>query len=345
MQKTPLTQNLNTTLYALLVGCFITYSACSIAALAPIHRSGPDYDYYARGDVNAATPHPVAPGLALFGGGDWPPSALRWLVGHAGDGHIVILRASGTRELEEDFYQDIPEITSVETLVIHGERAASDPAVLAVIRHADGIFIGGGDQSNYVRLWKGTPLAHSIDEHARAGKPVGGTSAGLAILGGYVYGCLDSISVVSSDALAQPTGPGITLVRHFLHLPFLQRVITDSHFSVRARLGRLVTFVARLIQEENDTQIVGLGIDQGAALLIDADGIGHLRVTSPGFAWLVRPLKKPDAILAGRPLNYAPFTVTGIGPDSRVNFVNFEVTQPAFLQQISVENGHLVTLN
>ena len=52
------------------------------------------------------------------------------------------------------------------------------------MRNADGIFIAGGDQSNYVRFWKGTPVAEALDPHVRAGKPIGGTSAGLAMLGG-----------------------------------------------------------------------------------------------------------------------------------------------------------------
>ena len=131
--------------------------------------------------------------------------------------------------------------------MFHDRKAASDPRVLRIVCHADGIFIGGGDQSNYVRFWQGTPLNKALDAHVRAGKLLGGTSAGLAILGGYSYGALDGDSLQSSRALQDPMGSGVRLVRNFLHLPRMASVITDSHFAKRHRLGRLVVvFVARL---------------------------------------------------------------------------------------------------
>ena len=62
-------------------------------------------------------------------------------------------------------------------------EASTDAAMLRSLKRADGIFIGGGDQSRYVRYWRGTPVGAALDAHVRAGKPLGGTSAGLAMLG------------------------------------------------------------------------------------------------------------------------------------------------------------------
>ncbi|PZR34913.1 MAG: peptidase, partial [Caulobacter segnis] len=187
---------------------------------------------------------------------------------------------------------------------------------------------------------KGTALNKALDAHVKAGKPIGGTSAGLAVLGGYVYGCLDSISLTSPDALKNPTGPSVTLVRDFLHLPYLSKVITDTHFDKRDRQGRLVTFVGRLIQEEDDTAITGLGVDEAGAMLIDGQGVG--RYYGPGYAWLVRPLKKPTTIVAGQPLTYAPFPIVGLGPNSTLDFKTFDVTKPAFTITARVDRGKLV---
>lgn len=300
---------------------------------------GPGFEYYAIGDVKARTPGKVGPGLALMGGGDWPLEAFHWFVRQSGGGHIVVLHASGGRELQDEIYKDVGGVASVETLVIHNEDAAKDPRVLAVIAHADGIFFGGGDQSNYVRAWKGNEINAALDRHVKAGKPIGGTSAGLAILGGYVYGCLDSISLTSKDALANPTGPSVTLVRDFLHLPYLSHVITDTHFDIRDRQGRLITFVGRLTQEENDPTITGVGVDQDTALLVDGDGIG--RFYGKGYAWLVRPLAKPQTIIAGQPLTYGPMSIVGIGPASTIDFKTFKVTNPAFTLTAQVRNGVL----
>uniref|UniRef100_B0SX90 Peptidase S51 dipeptidase E n=1 Tax=Caulobacter sp. (strain K31) TaxID=366602 RepID=B0SX90_CAUSK len=302
--------------------------------------TGPGYEYYAIGDVKAPTPGKTGPLLALMGGGDWPLEAFRQFVQQSGGGHIVVLRARGGRELQDEIYNDVGGVLSVETLVIHDEDAGEDPKLLAIIAHADGVFFGGGDQSNYVRAWKGTALNKALDAHVKAGKPIGGTSAGLAILGGYVYGCLDSISLTSPDALKNPTGPSVTLVRDFLHLPYLSHVITDTHFDIRDRQGRLVTFVGRLAQEENDPTITGLGVDQDTAMLVDANGIG--RFYGKGYAWLVRPMAKPATIVAGRPLNYAAFPMVGIGPDSTLDFKTFQVTKPAFTLTARVKDGVLI---
>ena len=74
-------------------------------------------------------------------------------------------------------------VASVETFVFSSRDAATDRAMLRSLRRADGIFIAGGDQSRYIRFWKGTALNRALNAHVRAGKPIAGTSAGLAILG------------------------------------------------------------------------------------------------------------------------------------------------------------------
>jgi cyanophycinase len=303
---------------------------------------GLGYEHYVQGDINAARPGPVAAGIALLGGGDWPIESLRWFVHQAGGGHILVLRASYGAELQEEIYRDVGGMVSIETLVIHDRSAAADPRLLAVIARADGIFIGGGDQSNYVRAWKGTAINKLIDAHIAAGKPMGGTSAGLAVLGGYVYGCLDSISMVSKVALADPTAAGVTLVRNFLHLPYLAHVITDTHFAIRGRQGRLIAFVARLEQEEGDPSIAGLGIDQDTAIVVDGNGIGKFYNRGNGYAWLVRPMHQPAPIVAGQPLTFSRFPIIGIGPDSTLDLKTFRITNPAFVGEAEVRRGQLL---
>ncbi len=326
-----------------LIGGLAVFATTAQAVEAGPDATGPGYEYYRVGNVDAPTPKPVAPGFALLGGGDWPVALFKRFVQQAGGGHIVVLRARGGRELQDEIYQDVGGVQSVETLVIHDEEAAEDPKLLSIIAHADGIFFGGGDQSNYVRLWKGTSLNRALDAHVTAGKPLGGTSAGLAILGGYVYGCLDTVSLTSDEALKNPTGGGVTLVRDFLHLPYLSKVITDSHFAIRHRLGRLVTWVGRLTQEENDVTITGLGIDEGTGLWMDSAGIGTFYNEGQGYAWLVRPMKKPATIVAGKPLTYSAFQVVGIDPRSSLDLKTFKVIRPAFQQTVAVNRGAMTS--
>ena len=129
------------------------------------------------GDVSARTPGKVEPGLLLMGGGDRNFEAMRWFMKKAGNGHIVVLRASQAGEIGEEFFNEVGGIASVETWVFSDRESASDPAVLRSLKRADGIFLAGGDQSRYVRYWRGTPVGAALDAHVRAGKPLGGTSA------------------------------------------------------------------------------------------------------------------------------------------------------------------------
>jgi beta-aspartyl-peptidase (threonine type) len=297
------------------------------------------YESYRVGDLEARRSGPTEPALMLMGGGGWVDPAFRWFIAKAGHGHIVILRASGADELQNELYR-LGGVASVQTLVFHDRKAASDPSVLDMVRHADGIFIAGGDQANYVRFWKGTPLNELLDRHVREGKPIGGTSAGLAILGAYAYGALDGGSIVSTEALADPFGSGVTLVEGFLHMPWLGQVITDTHFAARGRLGRLVAFIARL-RHEGQAGVVGLGVDEATVLAVDGDGRGRLFANGGGHAWLVRPAGEPQRIAAGHPLDYADIRLTGIGPDSRVDMRDLDVQRPAFEGTAEVRNGRL----
>jgi cyanophycinase len=324
-----------------LVACLLPAAAIAAQSAAPV-AEGDGYRYYAIGDLAAPRPGPVEPGLMLVGGGQWPYDAFRWMIDRAGHGHIVVLRASGAAEAQDEFYNDIGGVASAQTFVFSDRKAASDPAVLAAIEAADGIFIAGGDQSNYVRYWKGTPLGAALDRHVRAGKPLGGTSAGLAILGAWAYGAMDGGSMTSKVALRDPLGPGMTLVDDFLHLPYLQHVITDSHFARRDRLGRLVAFVAKL-RSEGVADVVGLGIDEGAALCIDGDGVGRLYPgVEGGFAWLVQPTQPPARVEHGRPLEFDDVRITGIGADSRLQLRDLSVTAPDFEKIASVHDGKLM---
>ena len=316
---------------------FLCLAAMFVDAHAAAKPVAP-YDYYSAGQIEAPRPGATEGALMLLGGGDWPVPAFRWFVEKMGHGHLVILRASGTDDLQQDFLKEIGGAASVETLVFHSRAAASDPRVLDIVRHADGIFFGGGDQSNYVRYFKGTPLNSLIEEHVRSGRPVGGTSAGLAILGAYSYGAMDGGSLVSTDAMKNPLGSGVTLVDDFLHLPYLSRVITDSHFAIRERWGRLLVFVGRLATERRDPGITGIGIDEKAALCIEANGMGRVYSIGRGFAWLVRPMRAPD-VLGKTRFNFRAVPITGVGAESAIDLNTFAVTRPSFEIAVSIVDG------
>ncbi|PXA86758.1 peptidase T [Nostoc sp. 3335mG] len=301
------------------------------------------YTRYTAGDLAAPSPGKPEAGLMLVGGGDWDYDAFRWFAAKAGHGHIVVLRASGANEAGEEFMEKVGGVASVETFVFDDRKAASDPAVLAAVAKADGLYIAGGDQSRYVRFWKGTPLAAAIDRLAATGHPVGGTSAGLAILGGHAYGAMDGGSVGSRQALADPMGPAVTMEGDFLHLPRMAHIVTDTHFTTRDRLGRLIAFVAQ-VRAKDDPRAVGLGVDQGAALCVDGAGKAKLFTPPGGYVWLVQPAGNPQTATLGKPLDYAAVKITGFGPDGAIDLATLKVTKPAFAGTASVKAGHLANV-
>jgi beta-aspartyl-peptidase (threonine type) len=301
------------------------------------------YRHFKVGDLQAPTPGKVSPGLMLMGGGDRNFEIMRWFFAKAGNGHIVVLRASQTTDVADEFFYDVGGVKSVETFVFKSRDAATDPKILASLARADGIFIAGGDQARYVRFWKGTPIAVALDAHVRAGKPLGGTSAGLAILGEYLYGAMDDGSIQSPEALADPLGPANTIERDFLHLDLLKGIVTDTHFKERSRLGRLFAFVAKAesIRGSADTPIYGLGVDESAALAIEADGSGRIYATdAEGGAFLVHGGFAEKQQL-GQPLQLRRVQVTGIGQHSILHLPEARVEAPSFQHFYRTRKGAL----
>lgn len=276
-------------------------------ALAKENRPEP-LEYYSFGDVSAPTTGKVSAGLLLMGGGDRNIDAMKWFFAKAGGGHIVVLSASYGREIGEEF-MGVGGIASTDIYVFHSRKQSYDAAMLAKLARADGIFIAGGDQARYVRYWRGTPVARALDAHVASGKPLGGTSAGLAMLGEKLYGAMDGGSLKSKEALADPFGKAVTIEGNFLHLPLLKGIITDSHFKERNRLGRLFAMLAKAQKGLPKTRapMIGLGVDENAALAVEGEGRGQIYTSDGGgMVWLVN-----GAALRNVPTK-GPLEATGI---------------------------------
>lgn len=239
----------------------------TVSALAQTNDSKPQY---IRAGKPADITTPSNAGIGLFGGGKDQDAAFKWMCEKASGGDFLILRATGTDAYNPYLQKLCPELNSVATLIIHSREAANDPVTREVLQHAEAIFISGGDQSNYVKFWAGTAVTQEINAAAKRGAPIGGTSAGLAVLGEYAYSAMND-TVQSADALANPFHERITIEHNFLSLPLMQHIITDSHFAKRDRMGRLVAFVAR-IYNDGDHDVRGIGIDERSVVLLDPDG-------------------------------------------------------------------------
>lgn len=270
---------------------FATSAVAQSAAVSTV-----DYDYYAVGgldargiaiDVEVARPSEQA--IVLEGGDTDVRGAFEWMVQRAGGGNFLVLRASGADGYNDWIQRQVGGTSSVETIVTKTPAAASDPFVLERIARADAIFFAGGDQWDYVRDWQGTPLARAVQQAvAQRRVPVGGTSAGMMILGEIVFSAQFG-SIGSAEALANVDNPALTLVRDVVDLPALAFTVTDSHIVKRDRMGRMVTFMARSIFDGLTTlgAARAIGVEAKTALLIEG---GVARVEGPGAVYFLRPL-------------------------------------------------------
>ncbi len=276
-------------------------------------RNPSSYAYFLSGNA-ADVQRPTSGGVLMAGGGKDVDEAFRWFLRKSGGGDVVILRASGSDGYNQ-YIRGLGPVDSVESIVIRSRTAASDPSVIDKVRKAEAIFFAGGDQWNYIRFWKGTPLDAAIHDAVKRGVPIGGTSAGLAIQGQYSFSA-EMDTITSPQALADPFDPHLTLESSFLRLPHLEGIITDSHFSKRDRFGRLVAFLARIAQDTGSAK--GVGIDERTAVLLEPDG--SATIAGEGSAYFVSANKKPEVCAPGKPITFEDLSVYRVPAGGKFNF-------------------------
>ena len=170
-----------------------------------------------------------------------------------------------------------------------------------------------------MQFWKNTPVEDAINALARVKKvPVGGTSAGMAVMSEFVYSAMSNSSLTSAEALADPFHRDLTLDRDFLALPTLAGLITDQHLQERDRMGRTVAFLARLVRDGWTAQGLAIAADRETSLHVDP-GTGRAEVlatpTHPTpYVYFLRTPGPPEVCQTGLPLTYRGVGVYRIGP-------------------------------
>ena len=254
-------------------------------------------EHWLTGNAEDVQVHPDF-GVLLIGGGVEPDEGFVWWNSLINNGDVVVLRATGSDGYNTYIHTQIGGVDSVETLKVDSHRLANDDYIVQQVSRAEGIFIAGGDQWDYLSLWKDTGLHQVLREHIRQNKPIGGSSAGLAILGEWIFSASQG-TVYSAEVLENPYNSYVQLHGDFLEIEALSGVIADSHFSERERLGRLIGFVGRLRAEGHHA--VGWGIDESTALLWDKE---YLSVVGSGSVFFIEPEDNPQQCIPEAPLEW-----------------------------------------
>lgn len=128
---------------------------------------------------------------------------------------------------------------------------ARDPAVVAALDEATGVFISGGSQLRLSQLIPGTPLGEALHRAHDRGAVVGGTSAGASIMSDFMISMGEEGVTPRQRASQLSAGLGL-----------LRGVVVDQHFDQRSRYGRLLSVVAP------SPHLLGIGIDEDTAVVV-----------------------------------------------------------------------------
>lgn len=250
--------------------------------LFPISISAQGYTSYFTGNpTNISTTTEY--GVCMMGGATEHDNAMRWLLQKAGGGDVVVLRSSGSDGYNDYLYSELGvAVNSVETLVITSVAGATNPYVLNKVANAEMIWFAGGDQYNYVSYFRNNALEDLLNQHINVKQaPIGGTSAGMAILGNYYFSAQHG-SVTTAEALANPYNDYMTIgYGDFLSVPFLANAITDTHYDNPDRRGRHSAFLARM--KTLSPNVYGIACNEYVAVCIGTDGKAHVYGDYPNY--------------------------------------------------------------
>lgn len=259
-----------------------------------------------------------------MGGGTDTDEAFLWQIANANGGDFVVIRASGDDAYNPWIYNMSKiagtKLNSVRTILFNNEKAAAEPEVLQLLNNAEAIFMAGGDQSVYVQYWQGTQV-QSIIQSKIPSITIGGTSAGCMVLGNWIY-TGEKGSITSEDALANPYHKYVSFADSFLKVPYLETLLADTHFVTRDRMGRSVTFLARLLEDVASPKVDEarvVGIDEHTALLLNIT-TGDVNTVGVGTAYVCYSDHKATVCAEDKPLTFQDLTCTRLSAKNEDTF-------------------------
>lgn len=214
--------------------------------------------------------------ICAVGGGsedynDWSDEPYGWIVEKSDSGKIIILGVSSATDWLPNYFMSLGADTAYNKTIV-SKSSANLQSTYDEIITAKAIFLRGGDQWDYFRLWKGTKVDTAINFVFQNGGVVAGTSAGAAVLGDVDFSAKNG-TVYPDEALLDPFNNYMQLDDGFL--PLLKDVLFDSHFTERARHARLIAMLYNQFFSK-DKNLIGAGIDDRTAICISPNGIGEV---------------------------------------------------------------------
>ncbi|MEO7069627.1 MAG: cyanophycinase [Nostocoides sp.] len=223
------------------------------------------------------TTHTSEPTLFIIGGGEdqiGKAALLRRFVKLAGGRRsriVLVPTASSFQAAVATAYDAVfrrlgapgPEVVNPRS-----RAQGHDPALIARLDAASGVFMSGGSQLKLSQYFPGTPLGDAIHRAHARGAVVGGTSAGASIMSEFMI-AMGEEGLTPRQRVSQMSH-GLGLVKG---------VVIDQHFAQRTRYGRLMSVTAM------SPNLVGVGIDEDTA--IEVHGSSSFTVRGSGGVFVL----------------------------------------------------------
>jgi cyanophycinase len=300
----------------------------AIVMLAALALAGPaeaKITRYLTGNAGDVDPALSGPAHDFGGGSTDVDAALQWMIDEvrgctscATTVDVVILRSSGA-DGYNDYIYAMNGVDSVETLVITSRRDADTSAVEQTVRNAEVVFFAGGDQCDYTTYFKGTRVESAVEAVYARGGGVGGTSAGLAIQGEFVFDACNG-SATSDEILANPYHRRASFAYDFFAWANMGDTLTEQHLVPRDRMGRLLGFLARQIQDGRTPTALGFAVNEKTSVVVDAKGLAT--VMGDGPAYFVLADHFPELCQEKQPLSYSDFKIWRVVTGDTFNLRN-----------------------
>jgi len=124
------------------------------------------------------------------------------------------------------------------------------------LEDVDLIFLTGGDQLRLTTILGGSKVLQAIQNRLEAGALIAGTSAGAAVFSDTMIYEGKSEEGLFKGSVLTTSGFG-----------FVEKIIFDTHFMARGRIGRLIQIIT------TNPTCIGVGIGENTGVILKGDGV------------------------------------------------------------------------
>lgn len=253
--------------------CLLTAAFAFPVALAAREAPAPYKPEAARaGAVKVGPPHGT---VIAVGGGAQGPEIYKAFIDAAGGPDALILDVPNNsinapmKVAPASFGKGFREhgARNVHILFTQDRAVADSDAFVAIIKKAKGIWFDGGRQFHDIQAYAGTKSERAFWGVLERGGVIGGSSAGMAVLGDFMVRGAPSQNNYIEDYPGYEKGFG-----------YLRNTATDMHVVARERLPDLTSVLARY------PDVLGISADEGTAWVVVGD-VGHIIGRDKAFVY------------------------------------------------------------